>query len=100
MTIYLKLRTEEAIKNSKYKIDILGLALIKRKDETTFKMKQGNQILVPGYRGVVFVINKACGEKLLEYKGTNDRIAMVKLKISKNKLLLFFNSMLPNCSVM
>ena len=89
----------EAIESSTTKIDILVLAEVRRLGDKIIRTKNENLFCftgtTPGMRGVGFIINSEWKDKIIEYKGINDRIASLKVKLPKNKTLTIIQVYAP-----
>lgn len=88
---------ESAFKESK--LDILGLAEVRREGEHVATTKRGNLLCYKGndkgQAEVGFLVNKDWAKKLKEFQGINDRIAKIKFEISKQKTLTIFQVYAP-----
>lgn len=74
-----------------YKIDILGLAEVRRKHESIIETKKGNiwfHTKSDGHRGVGFLINKKHKKSIKGFMGINDRIATLDIEINKELIVV------------
>ncbi len=75
---------EEAFEEGK--LDILGMAEIRREGESIMETKRGNLFYYMGQKGgqkgVGFLINKKWKGKITEFQGISDRISRIKIQIS------------------
>ncbi|KAL4111985.1 hypothetical protein QTP88_015838 [Uroleucon formosanum] len=74
-------------------IKILGLSETHQRDKGHFKTSGGNQIMCSGNgtysrNGVAVIVNKKWSHSIIEYIAVNDRIIVVKLSSTPNKLNL------------
>jgi len=74
-------------------IKILGLSETQQRDKGHFKTSGGNQIMCSGNgtnsrNGVAVIVNKKWSHLIIEYITVKDRIIVVKLNSTPNKLNL------------
>lgn len=71
---------EYALKFTKY--DIVGLSEIRREGERVVRRYNGNLWFYfgesKGFRGVGFYVNKRIVDRVIEFRGINERVAMLK----------------------
>lgn len=81
---------EYAFQNSN--LDIIGLAEIRREGDTIITTKLGNLLCYigtkGGQRGVGFLIKENLSQKISEFRGISDRIALVKFNLEKQTLTI------------
>lgn len=68
--------------------DIVGLSEIRKQGEGLFRRNKGYYFYyfgeTKGYRGVGFIVKEKLWDKILEIKGVNERICVLKLEIGLN----------------
>lgn len=88
---------EEAV--LKTNIQILGLSEIKRKGNQIIRTKNNNIFcfsgVEPGQKGVGFLIGGNWSNYIDEFRGINDRMALLKLKLDKNNFLTIIQIYAP-----
>jgi len=75
----------------KNEIDILGLAEVRRKNETILETKKGHVWFYTdsdGHRGMGFLVSDKLKKNIKEFANINDRIAIVVLEIKKERIII------------
>ena len=72
----------------KSEIDMLGLAEVRRKNETILETKKGKIWFYTGHREMGFLVSNKLKKSIKEFVNINDRIAIVELEIKREKVII------------
>lgn len=85
---------------TKKKLIIFGISEVRRRDEKILKLNSGHTLLhtdCENYqKGVGFLVHKYRIDKIIEFNNISNRIAMIKIKLPKAKILTLIQENLKN----